>query len=100
MSIINHVTNGAKLVTAVTNGAKLVTALVSAGAMFEVGSIGAGKLLEHSVDAVELTKYLVNPVPVIIKEGIFKKSIVTINPVTGNMKPYVGEKVAEKIIKL
>lgn len=53
--------------------------------------------------AVNITKQVINPDPVLVKKGMFgKKQVVTYNPVTNKVKPYNGKKnpINKKPVKL
>ena len=88
----------------VLNGAKVVIALAGALAVAEAGVMGADAACKDAKAAGACIKHAVDPTPVKVKmPGVFGKNrVVKINPVTGQMKDYTGDKepVNKKPIKL
>lgn len=74
----------------ISNVAKFAVAVVASLATAELGLIGAQAL---EADA-KVTYKTLNPTPIKVKKkGLFKKTeVVTVNPITGKMKPYSGKK--------
>ena len=86
------------------NAGIVITAL-GAGAVCMQAGFDAGKGIVDSAEALgKLGKHAISPDPVLVKEkGMFGKTrVVTINPVTGKMVDYSGNKapVNSKPIKL
>ena len=69
-------------------GAKALIALAAGAVALEASYHGANML--HT-DAKTI-KEAIDPTPVYVKDGWFKKKKVTINPFTGNIKDYTGDK--------
>lgn len=86
------------------NGAKVAVAFLGAISVAEAGVIGASSAVADVKCAEKCIKHTINPTPVKVKEpGLFgKKKVVKINPVTGRIKEYTGDKepVNKKAIKL
>lgn len=86
------------------NGAKVAVAFLGAVAVAEVGVMGASSAVADVNSVEKCVKHTINPTPVKVKEpGLFgKKKVVKINPVTGRIKDYTGNKapVNKKAIKL
>lgn len=85
----------------VTTG-QVAVALVAALATAEIGFLGAG-MLENDIEFTkDVVKHKVSPEPVLVKKNLFKKEVVTINPINGKIEPYKGSKtpVNKKPIKI
>ena len=74
----------------ISNVAKFAVAVVATLATAEVGFMGAQALEQDA----KVTYKTLNPSPIKVKKkGLFKKTeVVTVNPITGKMKPYSGKK--------
>lgn len=80
-------------------GCKLIVASAAALAAFE-GLYGGCKSAEADI---RVCKELASPTPIRVKKGRFgKERLVTVNPVTGEMKDYTGDKppVNDKVYRL
>lgn len=69
-------------------------------------TVGVANATESAIDSVEdlaiCGKELVDPTPILVKEGLFKTKVVKYNPITGTLAKYVGSKkpINKKAIKV
>lgn len=84
----------ANIFKAASNGVKAATAAVVGVVGFEVGTVGAKMAVSDCKYAGKGFKELKNPTPIAVKKkGLFgKKSVVTVNPFTGKVSTYTGNK--------
>ena len=59
-------------------------------------TVGVANATESAIDSVEdlaiCGKELVDPTPILVKEGWFKQRVVKYNPITGTLSKYAGSK--------
>ena len=92
-----------KVGNVILNTGKVCVALVAAVATAEAAFVGAEMMQNDAALVGQAVKHKVNPEPVYTKKGVFsKKEVSTLNPLTGKIEPYNGNKLPadKKVIKV